>query len=405
MASPALSSRGGEAPRRIRVLIVDDSALVRRMLTDMLTSDRSIEVVGAAADAHAAREKIKKLNPDVLTLDVEMPKMDGLTFLRNLMRLRPMPVVMVSSLTERGAEVTLDALALGAVDYLSKPKIDIAATLGNYAEELIEKVKAASKASVRALDAAPHASGASRGALSGAGYGRAAAAHPGAALLAVPPAASTTAVLPLIKTAAPRRTTDRVIAIGASTGGTEAIKEVLMRLPPDSPGVVVAQHIPKAFSAAFARRMNDCCPLTVCEAEDGQQARAGHVYIAPGDRHLLIERDGARYVVRLDDGRPVNRHKPSVDVLFRSAARSAGPNAIGVLLTGMGKDGARGLAEMRAAGSPTLAQDEATSVVWGMPGEAVALGAADRVLPIEAIADAISGIAAEMDITRSMRQA
>ena len=404
MAAPAPSSREGETPRRIRVLIVDDSALVRRMLTDMLASDRSIEVVGAAADAHAAREKIKKLNPDVLTLDVEMPKMDGLTFLRNLMRLRPMPVVMVSSLTERGAEVTLDALALGAVDYLSKPKIDIAATLGNYAEELIGKVKAAARAKVRALDAAPPASGA-RGGPSTAAHGLPPAAQPGASLQAVPPAASTTAVLPLIKSAATRITTDRIIAIGASTGGTEAIKEVLMRLPPDCPGVVVAQHIPKAFSTAFARRMNDCCPLSVFEAEDGQQMRAGHVYIAPGDRHLLIERDGARYVVRIDDGTPVNRHKPSVDVLFRSVARSAGRNAIGVLLTGMGKDGARGLAEMRAAGSRTLVQDEATSVVWGMPGEAVALGAADRVLPIEAIAAAICGIAAEMDITRSMREA
>ncbi|HEY2592258.1 MAG TPA: chemotaxis response regulator protein-glutamate methylesterase [Steroidobacteraceae bacterium] len=393
------------APARIRVLIVDDSALVRRMLSDMLASDRSIEVVGTAADAHVAREKIKKLNPDVLTLDVEMPKMDGLTFLRNLMRLRPMPVVMVSSLTERGAEVTLDALALGAVDYLSKPKLDIAATLGNYAEELIEKVKTAARASVRALDAASPASVASRGASSAEAHGRPAAAPLGAVLRAVPPASSTTAVLPLIGTAAPRRTTDRVIAIGASTGGTEAIKQVLMRLPPDSPGVVVAQHIPKAFSAAFARRMNDCCPLTVCEAEDGQQIRAGHVYIAPGDRHLLIQRDGARYVVGIDDGTPVNRHKPSVDVLFRSVARSAGPNAIGVLLTGMGKDGARGLAEMHEAGSPTLAQDEATSVVWGMPGEAVALGAADRVLPIEAIAAAICGIASEMDITRLRHEA
>ncbi|HXS28091.1 MAG TPA: chemotaxis response regulator protein-glutamate methylesterase [Steroidobacteraceae bacterium] len=402
-SSPILRPSG--PPRRIRVLIVDDSALVRRMLTDMLARDRAIEVVGAAADAHAAREKIKKLNPDVLTLDVEMPKMDGLTFLKNLMRLRPMPVVMVSSLTERGAEVTLDALALGAVDYLSKPKIDIAATLGDYAEELIEKVKAAALVSVRALDASLHGSASLRSGTAEPTQVPRGPAPLRGTLATVPPFASTTAVLPLIKSSVPRRTTDRIIAIGASTGGTEAIKQVLTHLPPDSPGVVVAQHIPKAFSAAFARRMNDCCPLTVCEAEDGQQVRAGHVYIAPGDRHLLIERDGARYVVGLDDGTPVNRHKPSVDVLFRSVARSAGPNAIGVLLTGMGKDGARGLLEMRTAGSPTVAQDEATSVVWGMPGEAVALGAAERVLPIEAIASAVCGIAAEMDITRSMREA
>lgn len=397
--------RSGEPARRIRVLIVDDSALVRRMLSEMLAGDRAIEVVGAAGDAHAAREKIKKLNPDVLTLDVEMPKMDGLTFLRNLMRLRPMPVVMVSSLTEHGAEVTLDALALGAVDYLPKPKIDIAATLSDYAEELIEKVKAAARASVHALDSAVPGSVAPRRATVAAVQTAPHSAASGAALADIPPLASTTAVLPAMKTSVPLRTTDRLVAIGASTGGTEAIKQVLMRLPPDSPGVVIAQHIPKAFSAAFARRMNDSCSLTVCEAEDGQQVRPGHVYIAPGDRHLLVQRDGARYVVALDDGTPVNRHKPSVDVLFRSVARSAGPNAIGVLLTGMGKDGARGLLEMRAAGSPTLAQDEATSVVWGMPGEAVALGAVQRVLPIEALAGAICGVAAEMDITRQRREA
>jgi len=393
MAAPAPLPRPGAPRRRIRVLIVDDSALVRRMLTDMLACDAAIEVVGVAGDAHVAREKIKKLNPDVLTLDVEMPKMDGLTFLRNLMRLRPMPVVMVSSLTEHGAEVTLDALALGAVDYLPKPKIDVAATLSDYTGELIDKVKAAARASVRALDAAAPHSGTHRHAASAGALG------------AVPPLASATAVLPQITSSVPLRTTDRLVAIGASTGGTEAIKQVLAALPPDSPGIVIAQHIPKAFSTAFARRMNESSSLTVCEAEDGQQVRAGHVYIAPGDRHLLVERDGARYVVVLDDGTPVNRHKPSVDVLFRSVARSAGPNAIGVLLTGMGKDGARGLLEMRGAGSPTVAQDEATSVVWGMPGEAVTLGAADRVLPIEAISEAICRIAAEMDITRQRREA
>ncbi|HTX23262.1 MAG TPA: chemotaxis response regulator protein-glutamate methylesterase [Steroidobacteraceae bacterium] len=360
MGAPASPAEDREFTRRIRVLVVDDSALVRQLLSEMLARDAGIEVVGTAPDAHIAREKIKQLNPDVLTLDVEMPKMDGLTFLRNLMRLRPMPVVMVSSLTEHGAEVTLDALALGAVDYLPKPRTDVAATLAHYGGELIEKVKAAASASVRALD--------SRRIVSAARPRRA----------GVGPA------LP---------TTDRVIAIGASTGGTEAIKEVLMGLPPDSAGVLIAQHIPKAFSTPFARRLNDCCPLRVCEAEDGQQIRAGHAYLAPGDRHLRLARDGARYVCRLDDGAPVNRHKPSVDVLFRSVAQNAGRNAVGLLLTGMGKDGARGLLEMREAGGRTLAQDEATSVVWGMPGEAVSLGAAEHVVPLEQMATAVYEIA------------
>jgi two-component system, chemotaxis family, protein-glutamate methylesterase/glutaminase len=380
-AAPAASA----AKRRIKVLIVDDSALVRSLLTDILRADPGIEVVGVASDAHIAREKIKALNPDVLTLDVEMPKMDGITFLKNLMRLRPMPVVMVSSLTERGADVTLDALALGAVDYLSKPKIDLAATLKDYGDELIDKIRAASKASVRALDPRRAAAIASH--------------------VAPRAAHSTDAVLPKAPPPKQLRTTDRIIAIGASTGGTEAIKEVLMRLPPDSPGVVIAQHIPKAFSGPFAKRMNDNCHVTVYEAEDGQQVLAGHAYIAPGDKHLMVVRDGARYVCRLDDGVPVNRHKPSVDVLFRSVAQNAGGNAIGAILTGMGKDGARGLKEMLEAGSRTIAQDEATSVVWGMPGEAVALGAAQHVLPLENVAAKILALADAMDITRDAREA
>jgi two-component system, chemotaxis family, protein-glutamate methylesterase/glutaminase len=361
---------------RVRVLIVDDSALVRQILTEMLRSDPGVEVVGTAGDAHIAREKIKSLQPDVLTLDVEMPRMDGVTFLRNLMRLRPMPVVMVSSLTEHGAEVTLDALSLGAVDYLPKPKIDVAATLKNYSEELIAKVKAAARARVRVRDPARHGS------------------------LAVVPKYSADAVIP--PGAAPRalRTTDHIIAIGASTGGTEAIKDVLMGFAPDAPGVVIAQHIPAAFSAPFAKRMNSCCLMTVSEAQDGQQILPGHVYIAPGDRHLLVVRDGARYVCRLDSGPEVNRHKPSVDVLFRSVAQNAGRNAIGVLLTGMGKDGARGLREMRDAGSPTIAQDEETSVVWGMPGEAVAIGAAVSTLPLQEISAAVCQLSESMDLTK-----
>jgi len=379
MNSPNAASNTDK--RKIKVLIVDDSALVRSLLTDILRTDPDIEVVGVASDAHIARDKIKQLNPDVLTLDVEMPKMDGLTFLKNLMRLRPMPVVMVSSLTERGADVTLDALSLGAVDYLSKPKIDLAATLKDYGDELIDKIHAASKASVRALD--PRR----------------------AAAIAPRPAHNTDAVLAKAAPSRQLRTTDRIIAIGASTGGTEAIKEVLMRLPPDSPGVVITQHIPKAFSGPFAKRMNDCCQVTVYEAVDGRQVLPGHAYIAPGDQHLMLVRDGARYVCRLDDGVPVNRHKPSVDVLFRSVAQNAGRNAIGAILTGMGKDGAKGLKEMLEAGSRTIAQDEATSVVWGMPGEAVAIGAAQHVLPLESVAAKIRALAEAMDITRDAREA
>lgn len=347
--------------RKIRVLVIDDSALVRRMLGEMLAADPAIEVVGAAHDPYDAREKIKRLHPDVLTLDVEMPKMDGLTFLANLMRLRPMPVVMVSSLTQKGADTTLQALELGAVDFVAKPRIDVAHTLTDYAQEIAAKVKAAAGSRPRAAAAAAREGG-------------------------VSPRLSADAVIGPRPAAARLRTTERVIAIGASTGGTEAIKEVLVRLPPDAPGIVIAQHIPAAFSAAFARRVDALCALKVAEATDGQQIVPGHAYVAPGNRHLLVVRDGARYVCQLSDGPPVNRHRPSVDVLFRSVAQSAGPRAVGVILTGMGDDGARGLREMHDAGAPTIAQDERTSVVWGMPGEAVRHGAVDEVLPIEQIA-------------------
>ena len=369
--------QAGNRPR-IRVLIVDDSALVRRILSEVLSADPALEVVGTASDAYMARDRIKQLNPDVLTLDVEMPKMDGVTFLRNLMRLRPMPVVMVSSLTEHGAEVTLDALAVGAVDYLPKPKIDIAATLTDYADELRAKIRSAATARVR-----PYTGPASAAAGNG-----------------VAPRLGVDAVLARAPVRRQFRTTDRIIAIGASTGGTEAIKEVLVQLPADTPGIVITQHIPKAFSTPFARRMDACCQMTVYEAQNGQVILPGHVYIAPGDQHLLVVRDGARYVCRLDDGPPVNRHKPSVDVLFRSVAQQAGRNAVGVILTGMGKDGAVGLKEMREAGSPTVAQDEATSVVWGMPGEAVAIGAAAETLPLGQVAARISALAESMDLTR-----
>jgi two-component system, chemotaxis family, protein-glutamate methylesterase/glutaminase len=369
------------ALKKIRVLIVDDSALVRRLLTEILAADPAIEVVGAAQDAHIARDKIKRFNPDVITLDVEMPKMDGIQFLRNLMRLRPMPVVMCSSLTERGADVTLDALALGAVDFVTKPKVDVAGRLEDYASEITAKVKAAARARVRLLS--PDAAA-----------GSPPAAAPAAAIK-VTEKLNADAVLP--RSARPRhfRTTDQVVAIGASTGGTEAIREVLVRMPPDAPGIVITQHIPKAFSGAFAVRMNGVSPLTVCEARDGQQILPGHVYIAPGDQHLLLLRDGAHYRCRLNDGPPVQRHKPSVDVLFRSVAQNAGPNAIGVMLTGMGRDGAEGMKEMRDAGAACIAQDEATSVVWGMPGAAHEIGAAESLHPLHTIAAKIMQLATE----------
>jgi two-component system chemotaxis response regulator CheB len=336
----------------VRVLIVDDSALMRQLLTDFLTSDPEIEVVGTAADPYIAREKIKSLNPDVLTLDVEMPRMDGLTFLENLMRLRPMPVVMVSSLTAKGAEITLQALELGAIDFVTKPKIDIANTFKDYADDLIAKLKAAARVRTSAR-MAPR----------------------------VP--------APVVPTLSVRhlRTTEKIIAIGASTGGTEAIKMVLERMPADAPAILITQHIPPAFSKAFADRMNRYSAMSVCEAQDGQLVIPGHVYIAPGERHLTLVRDGARYVCRLSDAPPENRHRPSVDLMFRSIAKSAGANAVGALLTGMGDDGARGLLAMREAGARTVVQDEQSSVVWGMPGSAARIGAAQKIVPIADVAE------------------
>jgi two-component system chemotaxis response regulator CheB len=354
--------------KKIRVLIVDDSSLVRQMLTDILNESGDIEVVGAASDPLFARERIKALNPDVLTLDVEMPRMDGLTFLSNLMRLRPMPVLMVSSLTERGAQTTLRALELGAVDFVSKPKTDLTGTLRDFSEEICTKVRAAAGARVRARAD----EGASR---------------------PVPPKFSADAVLPSADSRRNFRTTERIIAIGASTGGTEAIRVLLQALPADSPAVVIAQHIPAAFSGAFTHRMDTNSAMSVVEPRDGQLIVPGHVYIAPGDRHLLVDRDGARYLCRLSSGPPVNRHRPSVDVLFRSVAQKVGPNAVGAILTGMGDDGARGLKEMLDAGAATIAQDEASSVVWGMPGAAVKHGGAQEVLPLERIAEALLRLA------------
>ena len=342
-----------------RVLIVDDSAVVRQVLNEILSADPAIEVVGTAADPLLAREKIKRLNPDVLTLDVEMPRMDGLAFLENLMRLHPLPVVMVSSLTERGADTTLQALALGAVDFVSKPKFDVARGLDAYAEEIRDKVKMAARSRVRAIGTAPR--------------------RP-------PPQAASPAHIGF-------RTTDRLIAIGASAGGTEALRVVLEAMPADAPAIVMTQHLPASFSTAFAERLDRHSAMSVREASDGEAILPGHAYLPAGGRHLRVIRDGARWRCRVDDSVPVNLHKPAVDVLFRSVASSAGANAIGAILTGMGEDGARGLLEMKQAGAPTLAQDEASSVVWGMPGSAVRLGAADEVIALDRIAERILALA------------
>lgn len=340
----------GQRTGKVRVLIIDDSALVRQVLTEILSEDPGIEVVGTAADPLIARDKIKQLEPDVLTLDVEMPRMDGLTFLQNLMRLRPMPVVMVSSLTEAGAQVTLDALAMGAVDFVTKPKLDIQRGLSGYASDLCEKVRQAARARVARLQPS-----------------------------ATPTQSST------IK----YRTTDRLIAIGASTGGTEAIRALLETMPADAPTIVITQHIPAAFSKPFAERLDRHSKMTVVHAEDDMPLLAGHAYVAPGGLHLRVQRSGARWRCRLGDDDPVRRHRPSVDALFDSVAAAAGANASAALLTGMGDDGARGLLALRKVGATTIVQDEASSVVWGMPGAAYTLGAAQQVLPLSQITDAL----------------
>ena len=346
------------AKKKIRVLIVDDSALTRKILREILSSDPAIEVVGTAMDPYIARTKIKQLNPDVLTLDVEMPKMDGISFLKNLMRLRPMPVVMVSSLTHRGADVALEALGQGAVDYVGKPDVSSDNSLADYSEEIISKIKMAAS-----INQTPCTTARQSG---------------------VHTYTSNKQASALLK----RNNGQVIVVIGASTGGTEAIKEIIIRLQPASYSVIVVQHIPSAFSTAFAERINKISSLEVCEASDNQKILPGHVYVAPGDKHLKIVRDGSAgsYYCKLDDSAPVNRHKPSVDVLFRSVSASAGSNAIGILLTGMGSDGALGLKEIRDTGAITIAQDEQSSVVWGMPGEAVKLQAADFILPLDKIA-------------------
>lgn len=338
------------ANRKIRVLCVDDSALVRGLMTEIINSRPDMEVVATAPDPLVARELIKQHNPDVLTLDVEMPRMDGLDFLEKLMRLRPMPVLMVSSLTQRGSEVTLRALELGAVDFVAKPTLGIRDGLLEYAEAIADKIRAAARSRPRS-----------------------AARQPAARLQLLRPLSST----------------EKLIIVGASTGGTEAIRTLLQPLPSDSPAVLITQHMPPGFTRSFAERLNHLCAMTVIEAVGGERVLPGHVYIAPGDRHLRLARSGANYVTALDDSEPVNRHRPSVDVLFRSAAAAAGKNAIGVILTGMGRDGAAGMLAMHEAGAHTLAQDEASCVVFGMPREAIALGCVDEVVPLAQMSERI----------------
>ena len=337
------------------MVVVDDSALVRSLLAEIINREKDMECVGAAADPILAREMIRELDPDVITLDVEMPRMDGIDFLGKLMRLRPMPVVMVSTLTERGAEVTMRALELGAIDFVAKPKIGVADGIRALASDIAEKIRIAAHAQVRRTPAASTTPAGER------------------------PAASA-------PTAIGRLSTEKIIFIGASTGGTEATKALLMDMPSDSPAIMITQHMPPGFTSSYANRLDGLCRIAVKEAVNGERVLPGHAYIAPGGMHLSVERSGANYVARVQDGEPVNRHRPSVEVLFKSAARVAGPNALGVMLTGMGADGATAMKEMKDAGSFNLAQDEASCVVFGMPREAIACGATHETLPLGRIA-------------------
>lgn len=348
--------------KRIRVLVVDDSALVRSILTEIINRQGDMECIGSANDPLIAREMIRELNPDVITLDIEMPRMDGIDFLGRLMRLRPTPVIMISTLTERGGDVTMKALELGAVDFVAKPRLGVANGLMELSAQIVEKVRIA--ATVRIRRASWPSNSVSQ------------------------PAGSAGPVLEL-NAAGRRISTEKLVCIGASTGGTEAIKEILMRLPVDSPGVVITQHMPAGFTSSFAARLNGLCRITVQEAVNGERILPGHAYIAPGGLHLKVSRSGANYITVVEGGELVNRHKPSVEVLFRSVACAAGKNAFGVMLTGMGNDGAIAMREMKDAGSYNFVQNETSCVVFGMPKEAISHGAADEVLDITEIAPAL----------------
>ncbi len=346
--------------KKIRVVVVDDSALVRSLLAEIINKQADMQCVGAANDPLIAREMIRELDPDVITLDIEMPKMDGLDFLGRLMRLRPMPVVMISTLTERGAEVTMKALELGAVDFVAKPRIGLVDGIKELATNIVDKIRVAAAAKVhKSLHVA--------------------------STLAPEKLPSASAVPISIG----RVSTEKLVFIGASTGGTEAIKEILIRLPADAPGVVITQHMPPGFTTSFAARLNGLCQITVQEAVNGVRVLPGHAYIAPGGKQFWVEKSGANYVCVVEDGELVNRHRPSVEVLFRSAAKVVGRNAFGIMLTGMGNDGAKAMKEMKDAGSYNYVQDEASCIVFGMPREAILNGAADEVLPLLDIAPAL----------------
>lgn len=345
---------------KIKVLIVDDSALIRSVMKEIINSQPDMEVVGVAPDPIVARDLIKQTNPDVLTLDVEMPRMDGLDFLEKLMRLRPMPVVMVSSLTERGSDITLRALELGAVDFVTKPKMSIQSGMLEYTELIADKIRTASKARIKSRQITSHDANKVSG-----------------------------EALPMIRN--PLTSSEKLIIIGASTGGTEAIKDFLMQMPSDCPGILITQHMPPGFTKSFAQRLDSLCKISVKESEGGERVLPGHAYLAPGHSHLQLVRSGANYMTQLDQGPPVNRHRPSVDVLFHSAAVHAGKNAVGVILTGMGKDGALGMLEMKNVGAYNFAQDEASCVVFGMPREAIAVGATHEVGPLQALPGMVLG--------------
>lgn len=335
----------------IKVLVVDDSALIRSLLGEIIHQTPGMQMVGAAPDAFIAKDMVMDLKPDVITLDIEMPKVDGLTFLDRLMKARPTPVLMISTLTEKGADATIKSLELGAIDFIAKPKIDVARSLNNYQEEIVEKIRIAAQSKPRAR----------------------------------PNISKTSASIPITY-----QGTETVVAIGASTGGTEAIREVLQQLSPAFPATIVTQHMPPTFTKSFAQRLNSLCAISVKEAENGERILPGNVYIAPGDRHLIIERHGADYRIKLDDGPLVSGHKPSVDVMFASLAKTVGKNAVATVLTGMGKDGATGLVSLREAGAITMAQDEASCVVYGMPKAAVELGGTENVFSLDKMSKALT---------------
>ncbi len=347
---------------KIKVLIVDDSAVVRQTMTDILLSDPSIEVVGAARDPYIAADMMKEVVPDVITLDVEMPRMDGITFLHKIMLQHPIPVVMCSSLTENGSETAIKALEYGAVDIIQKPKMGVRQFIEESKILICDVVKAAAKVHIKKTVIKP---------------------------INVEPKLTADAIMPKNINRAMIQTTEKVVVVGASTGGTEALRVLLEALPEDAPGIVIVQHMPEHFTAAFARRLDGICRVTVKEAENDDSVFPGRVLIAPGNRHLLLKRSGARYYVEVKDGPLVSRHRPSVDVLFRSAARYAGKNAVGLIMTGMGDDGAKGMLEMKQAGAFTIAQDEKSCVVFGMPKEAIKLGAIDLVTSLDLLAGAV----------------